>query len=410
MTDLLQRLRAVNPVPTCAPPAIEDVWRRLEHDDQISGSEIPPAGAPDSTRERPGTPTRSRLRFGAGRVGLGMAAAVPVLIAAVAIALLSSHRGHYATATGRPGQTLPRPSRTLPGPSRRLADGIINCFFTTNGHAHGGGPDVAGAGADGRTPIAICREWYRLNARAGRNAADVAFVACQQNATTVAVYVADGRSNQCQRLGDRPLPRTYAAAVAGLRALVQAFAADQRRHDCVTVAVLAGQVRASLARLGFVGWRLSLPSTRFDPRGDPPRGTGGTCGHVIGNPAELDARHRTVFITSGPPTSIARLVDHDSYALYARTDQQCFTAASVRALVRHAFAATALRPRFATVKAPAGEQFGPHSQPLYNAGCVRFGFAIPADNERSVDVLLYARNAPRLPPSRLYPPAGDFRP
>jgi hypothetical protein len=410
MTDLLQRLRAVNPVPTCAPPTIENVWRWLEREDQVSGPGIPRAGAPDSTRERPGTAARSRLRFSVGRVGLGMAAAVPVLIAAVAIALLSHHRGHHPVATVSPSQTLPGPSRTVPGPSQRLAGGTISCFFTTDGHAHGGGPDVAGVGADGRTPIAICREWYRLNAHTGRNAADVAFVACQQNATTVAVYVADGRSHQCQRLGDRSLPQTYAAAVARLRALVQAFAVDQRRHDCVSVTVLAGEVRATLARLGFVGWRLSLPSTRFDPRGDPPRGTGGTCGHVVGNPAEFDARHRTVFITSGAPTSIARLVNHDSYELYTRTYQQCFTATSVRALVRHTLAATTLRPRFATVAAPAGEQFEPHSQQLYDAGCVRFAFAIPADNDRTIDVLLYARGAQRLSQRRLYPPAEDFRP
>ena len=173
---------------------------------------------------------------------------------------------------------------------------------------------------------------------------------------------------------------------------------------------LAGEVLATFARLGFVGWHLSLPSTRFNPRVDPPRGTGGTCGHVVGNPAEFDARHRTVFITSGPPTSIVRLVNHDSYEVYTRTYQRCFTAASVRALVRRTFAGTPLRPRFATVAAPKGVQFEPHSQALYEAGCVRFEFAVPADNERSIDVVLYARGAPQLSPRRLYPPADAFRP
>ena len=181
MTDLLQRLRAVNPVVTCAPPTIENVWRRLEHEDQISHPDSPGAGAPDPRQH----PARARLRFGAGRVGLAMAAAVPVLIAVVAIALLSHDRGHHPAATVSP-------SRALPGPSERLADGTIDCFFTTNGSAHGHSPD-AGLNADGRTPIAICREAYRLNAHTGRNAADVAFVACQHDATTVAVYVADGR-------------------------------------------------------------------------------------------------------------------------------------------------------------------------------------------------------------------------
>ena len=94
MTDLLQRLRAVNPVATCAPPTIENVWRRLEHEDQVSDPDTRAAGAPDPARH----PARSRLRFGVGRVGLAMAAAVPVLIAAVAIALLSHHRGHHPAA------------------------------------------------------------------------------------------------------------------------------------------------------------------------------------------------------------------------------------------------------------------------------------------------------------------------
>jgi hypothetical protein len=243
MTDLLQRLRDVNPVPTCAPPTIENVWRRLEHDEQVFGPDIPQAGTSNPTPDRLRSRAHSRLRFGAGRVALAMALAVPVFVAAVAIVLLSHHRSH------RPMATV-RPSQTLPAPGQRLADGTINCFFTTNGSAHGHSPDVKGAGADGRSPIAICRQWYRLNAHTGRNAADVPFVACQQDATTVVVYVADGRSRQCQRLGHRPLPRTYATALARLHALVQAFAVDQRRHDCASVTVLAGEVRASLARLG----------------------------------------------------------------------------------------------------------------------------------------------------------------
>ncbi len=403
MTDPVQRLRAINPVSTCAPPKIENVWRRLEQEDQVAAPDIPRARRTDYTGQRPHSRAVSPLRLGLGRVGLGIAVAIPVLVAVLAIVLLSHHGGHRPIASIRYRQTLP-------WPSQRLAEGTVNCFFTTDGNAHGHRPDVEGAGADGRSPVAICREWYRLNAHTGRNAADVAFVACRQNATTVAVYVADSRSAQCRRLGDRPLPRTYAAALARLHGLAQALAVDQRRHDCVSVAVLAGEVRATLTRLGFVGWRLNLPTTHFDARVDPPQGTGGTCGHVLGNPMEFDARHRTVFITSGPPTSILRLVNHVSYELYSRTDQRCFTSTSVRVLVAHAFAATPLRPRFATVAAPAGLQFGPHSQPLYDAGCVRFEFAVPGDSERSVDVLLYARGAPRLPQSQLYPPARDFRP
>jgi hypothetical protein len=83
----------------------------------------------------------------------------------------------------------------------------------------------------------------------------------------------------------------------------------------------------------------------------------------------------------------------------------------MRALIRHAFAATPLRPRFATVAGPAGVQFGPaQAEQLYQAGCVRFALAVPGNNERYIDVLLYARGALRLPQGGFYPPAKDFRP
>jgi hypothetical protein len=405
MTDLLQRLRDVNPVPACAPPSIENVWRRLDHEHQVFAPDVGQPGRPAPTQPRWRSRTLSHLSFGVGRLGLAAAVAVPVLVAALAIALLSHQRGHGLGGASRPGPTVPRPSQ-------RLADGNINCFFGRTDRFRGHtGPEVMGARADGRSPVAICREWYHLNAHTGRKAADVAFVACQANATTVDVYVADGRSHQCQRLGDRPLPRMYAAAIAHLHALVQALATDQRRHDCVSVSGLAGEVRVTLARLGFVGWRLNLPSTHFDPRFDPPRGTGGTCGHVLGNPVEIDAHRRIVFIAAGPPTSVMRVINHVSYELYARSGQRCFTPTSVRALIRHAFAATPLRPRFATVAGPAGVHFGPAQvDQRYQAGCVRFALAVPGNNERYADVLLYARGAGRLPQGRFYPPAKDFRP
>jgi hypothetical protein len=124
----------------------------------------------------------------------------------------------------------------------------------------------------------------------------------------------------------------------------------------------------------------------------------------------LDGRKRTVGITTGPPNSVARLVNRVSYQLYTRTYQHCYTAASIRSLIRDAFADTPLRPRFATTSAPADLRFAAHSQRLYDDGCVRFEYAFPGNDDRHIDVGLYAREAPALPADHLYPPAQAFGP
>lgn len=102
MTDLLVRLRAVNPVRTCDPPALEEVWRKLQRDNQ----------APDREARRPKRAGRGALQ-GGGRVfswtrlrvrhvGLGLAVLVPVLVAALAIVLLGHHSGRPAGSVSRP--------------------------------------------------------------------------------------------------------------------------------------------------------------------------------------------------------------------------------------------------------------------------------------------------------------------
>jgi hypothetical protein len=314
----------------------------------------------------------------------------------------------------------------LLGSSQRLAAGTVNCFFGTRGKTISlKTPGAGGEPTNGQSPISVCRKWYGFNAHTGRKAADVKFVACRQAATVVAVYVATGRADQCRSLGLAPLPQTYPTAAARVRALVRALVTLQHAHDCVSPTVLAGEVRSTLARLGFAGWRPTLPPApntlvrapfhRKIPLRElePPSGTGGACGKLISNPpassVSLDARDRTVSISTGPSNAIARLVNHVSHELYTHTYEQCYTPASVRALVRHAFAASPLRPRFATMAAPAGVRYEPHSQRLYDEGCVRFEFAFPANDQRFVDVGLYARGAPPLPVDQLYPKAGAFR-
>jgi hypothetical protein len=259
--------------------------------------------------------------------------------------------------------------------------------------------------------------WYRLNAHTGRKAADVPFIACQQNATTVSVYIATGRPNQCEQLGERPLPATYAGAAARLRNLQYALLALQNAHDCIAPATLARQARAVLASHGFFGWRLITPPP--DP-GEHwlfgyalPAGTGGTCGKLTDptSVVALDTQRRVTTVSVGPPRSIAIAVSRIEHRLGTTTDSQCFTPASIRTLVRRAFATTPLRPRFAIVAAPRGGTFEPpRSQRLYDDGCVRFALAIPGNDNRFIDVLLNAHNAPQLPAGVVYPPASSFHP
>lgn len=310
-------------------------------------------------------------------------------------------------------------------PSQRLANGTVNCFMAT--HGNGSLRDhtlaVGDARPNGQPPVNLCRMWYRLNryrlngSATGPFVADLPLIPCQENATTVGVYVATGQPDQCRRLSEKPLPATYAGAAARLRTLQHALLAVQNAHECIAPATLARRARAVLAGEGFSGWRLITP-----PR-DPgkhwlfgyalPTGTGGTCGKLTGNPSyaiDIDPQRHRVTESVGPPRSIAVQLNHIEHQLGTTTLSKCFTPTSIRTLVRQAFAGTRLKPRFATVAAQRGVTFGPPSQQLYDDGCVRFFLAIPGDDDRFVDVLLNARNAPQLPAGEVYPPASSFHP
>lgn len=315
-------------------------------------------------------------------------------------------------------------------PSQRLADGTVNCFMATHGT---GTPDlhtlaVGGARPNGQPPINLCRRWYRLNryrlngSTTGPLVANLPLIACQQNATTVGVYVATGRPEQCRQLGEKPLPTTYAAAAAHLRELQQSLHAIENQHDCAPPATLARDARALLANQGFTGWRVITPPP--DPGkhwlfGYPlPAGTGGTCGTLLipGSPpsatapVDVDTHRQTVTVSLSPPRSIGRKLNHIYYELYTTTYQHCFTALTARHLVRHAFANTPLRPRFATVARQQGTHYEPSSERLYNDGCVRFETGITGNNNRFIDILLEARGAPEPPAGHLFPPANSFHP
>ena len=60
MNDLIERLRDANPVPTCPPPSLDDVWRKLD-----AGAQAP-AAAVAPRRRRPEWPVVA-LGGGSGR-------------------------------------------------------------------------------------------------------------------------------------------------------------------------------------------------------------------------------------------------------------------------------------------------------------------------------------------------------
>jgi hypothetical protein len=194
----------------------------------------------------------------------------------------------------------------------------------------------------------------------------------------------------------------------------------QRHRACKSPQALAREIRDALSTLGFDNWRITLPPAHPSPQWlNSPAGTGGTCGTLIASPAanapnfpvQLQPNRQTVGVGVGPPRHIATLVYQASLTLYQRTYEHCFTATSVRALVRHTFADSPLRPWFATNATPVAEHYLPSSQQLYDKGCVRFEFAYVGNDNRFIDVWLYARDAPRLlPTNRLFPSAGAFKP
>ena len=76
MTDLLERLRAENPVPECPPPRLEDVWRKLDANESPSGVRSDRAALAPRGRT-----ARNRLRR-SSIVALGIIPVVVVMVLA----------------------------------------------------------------------------------------------------------------------------------------------------------------------------------------------------------------------------------------------------------------------------------------------------------------------------------------
>jgi hypothetical protein len=244
----------------------------------------------------------------------------------------------------------------VPTSSQTLADGSVSCFFTTGSPNSSDTPDYRGA-AVGESPYTYCASIDRLNAHTGVPARSVRFIGCEAGATSVDVYVADGSPDQCQRLGERPLPASYPAPVARLRALTLRLDSIQAHRACQSPQRLASGVRSALTQLEFDDWRIVLPPAHPSPKMlNSPAGTGGICGSLISVPAanapdrevQLLPNSEAVTVTLGPPRAISSFAFRTTERLYQQTYGRCYTALTARALIRRAFAPESFEACFAT--------------------------------------------------------------
>jgi hypothetical protein len=147
MTDLLERLRQANPVPTCETPDIDDVWRRLEQDKPRT--------------DRAWFPS---LRRGDGRRGgfawLTLAlAAVPV--AAVILVVLASRSSPPRSESGE--STTSVVHRLFPTGGVSLPAGSV---VIASGHSPVATPYILAA-VPNKCPTRRGRAWAQLPIRLG---------------------------------------------------------------------------------------------------------------------------------------------------------------------------------------------------------------------------------------------------
>jgi hypothetical protein len=130
MPDVLERLRDANPVPSCPPPPIEPVWRRIESEPESER----PAG-----RSRTERAQRRRRLPSAGTLTAALSAVAALAIGAAAVVLLA-HRGtgpepSTTRALGTPSAPLSGriPGRPEPGSMQGDRYAIVVTPFLTGG-------------------------------------------------------------------------------------------------------------------------------------------------------------------------------------------------------------------------------------------------------------------------------------
>jgi cytochrome c biogenesis protein CcmG, thiol:disulfide interchange protein DsbE len=100
MSDVIERLRAANPVPDCPPPPIEKLWRRVELDEQRQ----------HTTGRGPAYPEPPRRRPTIGGVAAAVLTVGALATAVLAIALLAHHRPGASSPGGSAATTDAHPA------------------------------------------------------------------------------------------------------------------------------------------------------------------------------------------------------------------------------------------------------------------------------------------------------------
>ena len=100
MSDVIERLRAANPVPQCPPPPIEQLWGRIELDEQRQRA----------TGRGPAYPEQLRRRPTIGGVAAAVLTVSALATAVLAIAILAHHRPGASSPGGSAATTGARPA------------------------------------------------------------------------------------------------------------------------------------------------------------------------------------------------------------------------------------------------------------------------------------------------------------
>ncbi len=240
-------------------------------------------------------------------------------------------------------------------------------------------------------------------------------IACQENATTAAVFIASGNADQCQHLGLAPLPRGFAAAAASAQALANQLRKLYLSRDCWQPRAFARQARATLDKYGYTEWRVVLP---MPYKTYSFLGAGQCAAITVPGPnsgdsfQSLDGSTRTLEVDLGIPLSTNRSITRADNELAAKQWSSCYRPSTIKTILEKAFASSRMTPKIAITTNPNGSpgfSWGTSAEARhYQADCLNLFDSWPTPNDRTVLVWFIARNGTPIPTNGYPPPLADF--